>query len=59
MSFVITNLIIPSGCDDVIIHLKKLRTHGVFFSEIRLKTDNHSLNYPHYNRHRNHGNWEP
>lgn len=31
MSFVITNLIIPSGCDDVIIHLKKLRTHGFFF----------------------------
>lgn len=31
MSFVITNLIIPSGCDDVIIHLKKLRTHRFFF----------------------------
>lgn len=58
MSFVITNLIIPSGCDDVIIHLKKLRTQ-VFFSELRLKTHYHSLNYPHYNRHRNHGNWEP
>lgn len=57
MSFVITNLIIPSGCDDVIIHLKKLRTQ--FFFRIRLKTHYHSLNYPHYNRHRNHGNWEP
>lgn len=37
MSFVITNLIIPSGCDDVIIHLKKLRTHGFFFSRNKIE----------------------
>lgn len=35
MSFVITNLIIPSGCDDVIIHLKKLRTQ--FFFRIKIE----------------------
>lgn len=34
MSFVITNLIIPSGCDDVIIHLKKLRTQIFFRNKI-------------------------
>lgn len=59
MFFVIINLIILFGCDDVIIYLKKLCIYGFFFFlEIRLKIDNYLFNYFYYNRYRNYGNWE-
>lgn len=58
MFFVIINLIILFGCDDVIIYLKKLCIYGCFFLEIRLKIDNYLFNYFYYNRYRNYGNWE-